>query len=93
MLRCTRRLLDRKGLREGIKVTTHYKDLGGASYSTEWNLNPFIYKDRRYVQHRGMDELVSTVAELKDAVEEISMKMGDCPVIRQENYRTTKDER
>ncbi len=62
-------LLRKKGLEGGIMVTTHYKDLSGESYSTNWNLNPFIYAHGRYVQHRGMDDLVSTVAELKEAVE------------------------
>jgi hypothetical protein len=64
--------LEKKGLREGVKVTTHYKDLGGTSYSTEWNLNPFIYKDHRYVHHRGMDDVVRNLEELTNAVKEIS---------------------
>lgn len=44
-------LLEERGLQEGIKITTRYKDLAGESYATDWNLNPFFYKDRRYVQH------------------------------------------
>lgn len=65
-------LLDSKGLREGIKVITHYKDLGGTSYSTEWNLNPFIYKDRRYVHHRSMDDVVRNLEGLTGAVKKLS---------------------
>jgi hypothetical protein len=84
-------LLREKGLEEGIKVTTHYKDLGGVSYSTEWNLNPFIYEHGRYVQHNGMDDLVSAVAELKGAVEEIPRKMEES--VSQEDSRAAKYKR
>lgn len=74
-------------------MTTHYKDLGGASYSTEWNPNPFIYKDRRYVQHRGMDDVVRNLEELTDAVRKISTKVEGNPIVYQENSRTSKDQR
>lgn len=61
--------LREKGLEEGIRVTTRYKDLAGYSYETEWKLNPFIYEHRRYVQHRGIGDLVDVVAK---AVEKLS---------------------
>ena len=53
--------LKEKGLEEGIWVTTHYKDLAGYSYETEWLLNPFIYEHRRYVQRRDVADLVDVV--------------------------------
>jgi hypothetical protein len=64
--------LKEKGLEGGISVTTRYRDLAGEYYETEWNLNPSIYKDHRYVQHRGMDDLVERVARLEDALRGIS---------------------
>ena len=85
-------LLREKGLERGIMVTTSYKDLAGESYETEWNLNPSVYRQGRYVQHRGMDDLVSTIAELKAAVQETSGKMEES-VRRQENFRVAKDGR
>ncbi len=60
--------LKEKGLEGGISVTTRYRDLAGEHYETEWTLNPSIYKDHRYVQHRGMDDLVERVAKLEDAL-------------------------
>ncbi len=65
--------LREKGLEGGIKVTTRYRDLAGEHYETEWNLNPSIYKDRRYVQHSGMDDLVERVARLEEALREVSV--------------------
>jgi hypothetical protein len=61
--------LRQKGIEEAISVTTRYKDLAGYSYETEWQLNPFIYEHRRYVQHRGIGDLVDVVEK---AVERLS---------------------
>lgn len=58
--------LREQGLEGGIRVTTNYKDLAGESYTTEWNLNPFVYRDRRYVQHAGVENLVDAVKRLSD---------------------------
>jgi hypothetical protein len=61
--------LRQKGIEGAISVTTRYKDLAGYSYETEWQLNPFIYEHRRYVQHRGIGDLVDVVEK---AVERLS---------------------
>jgi hypothetical protein len=45
--------LESKGL-----VTTRYKDLSGASYQSQWRLNPFLYKDTRLVRRKDMVDLV-----------------------------------
>ena len=29
-----------------------------------WNLNPLIYKNRRYVQHRGIEDVVNAIEKL-----------------------------
>jgi hypothetical protein len=34
---------------------------GGYSYATEWHLNPFIYKHRRYVTPKTIGEIVDVV--------------------------------
>lgn len=62
-------LLRERGLEDGIKVTTRYKDLAGESYETEWSLNPFIYSANRFVYSRGVPDLV-------DAVEKLSGEVG-----------------
>jgi hypothetical protein len=64
--------LKKKGLEKGISVTTRYKDMGGKSYATTWNLNPFIYEHKRYIHHRGMDDLVDRIERLEDAVRSLS---------------------
>ena len=45
--------LREKGLEKGITVTINYRDLTSVAYKTYWNLNPFIYKHRRFVE-RGI---------------------------------------
>lgn len=65
--------LKEKGLEKGISVTTRYKDLGGKSYATEWLLKPYIYEDHRYVRHSGMDDLVSRLEGLEEAVRNLSV--------------------
>jgi hypothetical protein len=64
--------LREKGLEGGISVTTHYKDLAGESYVTDWNLNPFVYEHHRYVHHKGMDDLVERMESIEDAVRDLS---------------------
>jgi hypothetical protein len=63
--------LQEKGLQGGISVTTRYKDLAGESYETEWNLNPCIYKDRHYVQHKGMNDVVNRLDEIAAGIKEL----------------------
>lgn len=40
---------------------------------TDWNLNPFIYRDDNYIHRKGIGDLV-------DAAREISAKMDRVPV-------------
>lgn len=56
--------LDKKGLRDGIHVTVHYKDLAGASYESSWKLDLFLYKDTGLVKRKGMADLVRAVENL-----------------------------
>ena len=70
--------LKEKELEGGIKVTTRYKDLAGESYETEWDLNPFIYRDGNYIQRKGIGDLV-------DATKEISAKMDGAPVFQEDS--------
>jgi hypothetical protein len=57
-------LLEEKGLEGGISVTTRYKDLAGQTYETTWNLKPAIYRDGRYVQNKGIQEVARAVEEI-----------------------------
>ncbi|MDP8948734.1 MAG: hypothetical protein M3N00_00590, partial [Actinomycetota bacterium] len=57
-------LLEEKGLEGGIAVTTKYKDLAGESYRTQWNLNPYLYRDGRYVQRKGVADVARSLEKL-----------------------------
>jgi hypothetical protein len=56
--------LESKGLQNGIHVIARYRDLSGASYQSQWRLNPFLYKDTRLVRRKGMGDLVNAVEKL-----------------------------
>ena len=56
-------------------MTTRYKDLADESYETDWNLNPFIYRDDNYIHRKGIGDLV-------DATKEISAKMDQTMVFQ-----------
>ncbi len=56
--------LENLGLENGIFVTVRYKDLAGESYESQWKLNPFLYKDTRIVNRRGMGHLVAAVERI-----------------------------
>lgn len=51
-------------MRDGIRVTVHYKDLAGASYESSRKLDPFLYKDTGLVKRKGMADLVRAVKNL-----------------------------
>jgi hypothetical protein len=57
-------LLKKKGLEDGIAVTTKYKDLAGESFRTRWTLNPLLFEDAPIGRSRGMNDLVSAVEKL-----------------------------
>ncbi len=58
--------LKEKGLEEGIKVTTRYKDLAGESYESQWTLNPLLFEDAPLEISSGMNDLVEAVEEVSD---------------------------
>jgi hypothetical protein len=57
-------LLREKGLEDGIRVTTRYKDLAGESYESEWTLNPLCFEDSGIEVEKGMNDLVRAVESL-----------------------------
>ncbi len=57
-------LLEEKGLEGGISVTTRYKDLAGESYKTHWRLHPYLYRDGRYVQRKGVADVARSLEKL-----------------------------
>ena len=57
-------LLERKGLEDGIRVTTRYKDLAGESYETEWTINPLLFAADRIETSKGMNDLVNAVEKI-----------------------------
>ena len=45
-------------------AVARYKDLAGEYYETEWNLNPFIYQDDRYIYNKDIPDLVEGVERI-----------------------------
>lgn len=61
-------VLRKRGLEDGIKVTTSYKDLAGRSYESEWTLNPLLFEVGRIQTHKGMNDLVAAVERIPTVV-------------------------
>ena len=59
-------LLKEKGLKDGIAVTTRYKDLAEESYQTQWRLNPLLYEGARIQDSKGMNDLVNAVEKISE---------------------------
>ena len=59
-------LLKEKGLEDGIRVTTRYKDLASESYESEWTLNPLLFDGAPIEASRGMDDLVKAVEKIPE---------------------------
>jgi hypothetical protein len=62
-------LLRKKGIEEGIRVKTSYKDLAGESYESEWTIDPLLFENARIERAKDMNDLV-------DAVERIPQGIG-----------------
>ena len=61
--------LRRRGLDEGIVVTTSYKSLGGTPYTSTWRINPLLFEGYRDSPHKGMEDLVEAVEKLQRDVQ------------------------
>ena len=59
-------LLDEKGLDDGIRVITTYKDLASESYESEWTLNPLLFDGAPIEASRGMDDLVKALEKIPE---------------------------
>ncbi len=86
-------LLEEKGLAGGIMVTTRYKDLAGESYETAWNLKPTIYRDGRYVQSKGIQDVARSLEALVERVEELSRGPKPLPDDREKSGSAVGDGR
>jgi len=61
-------MLKERGLEDGIKVTTRYKDLADESYETEWTLHPLLLEsDHRIERSKDMNDLVNVAEEISGA--------------------------
>ena len=59
-------LLNEKGLEDGIRVATTYKDLASESYESEWTLNPLLFDGAPVEASPGMDDLVKAVEKIPE---------------------------
>lgn len=57
-------MLREKGIEDGIRVKTSYKDLAGESYETEWTLNPLLFDGSGIENSRSMTDLVDVVEKI-----------------------------
>jgi hypothetical protein len=64
-------LLKEKGLKDGIEVTTRYKDLAEETYQTQWRLNPLLYEGARIQDSKGMNDLVNAVEKISKEDEDV----------------------
>jgi hypothetical protein len=61
-------LLRKKGLKEGIRVKTSYKDLAGQSYESEWTIDPLLFENARIEQAMDMNDLVDAVVRIPQVI-------------------------
>jgi hypothetical protein len=59
-------LLREKGLEDGIRVSTSYKDLAGESYESEWTIVPLLFEEARIEQLKDMNDLISAVERIPE---------------------------
>ncbi len=64
--------LRRRGLDEGIVVTTSYQSLGGTPYTSTWRINPLLFEGYRDTPRKGLEDLVKAVEELQKDVRRAS---------------------
>ena len=69
-------LLKEKGLKDGIAVTTRYKDLAEETYQTQWRLNPLLYEGARIQDSKGMNDLVNAVEKISKDNEDVGSYNG-----------------
>ncbi len=69
-------VLRERGLEDGIRVTTRYKDLAGESYATEWTLDPLLFEDSGIGSSKGMNELVSAVEKIPESSKNADGRRG-----------------
>jgi hypothetical protein len=61
-------LLRKRGLEDGIRVKTSYKDLAGESYESEWTIDPLLFGDARIEQAKDMNDLVNAVERIPEEI-------------------------
>lgn len=62
-------VLKERGIEDGIRVTTRYKDLAGESYETRWTLDPLLFEGSDIGSTKGMTELVDAVQSISRSAE------------------------
>jgi hypothetical protein len=68
--------LRKRGLMEGITITSKYKDLQGESYQTQWTINPLLLEGSGYSEYKGYEDEVQALEDQARALEIISEEIG-----------------
>ena len=68
--------LRKRGLMEGITITSKYKDLQGESYQTQWTINPLLLEGSGYSEYKGYEDEVQALEDQARALEKISQEIG-----------------
>ncbi|CAN5685297.1 hypothetical protein BH24ACT21_BH24ACT21_01460 [soil metagenome] len=63
--------LRKKGLEDGVLITTKYKSLAGEPYTSTWRMNPLLFEGYRSNTHKGMEDLVASVEKIQKDLKEI----------------------
>lgn len=81
-----------RGLEGGVTVTTRYRDLAGAPYEDEWNINPLLYEEEPIGLggYKGMSDLVEVAENLRSDVEKIASSVE---ALVKDQVDSSKDEK
>ena len=69
--------LRKRGLMEGITITSKYRDLQGESYQTEWTINPLLLEGSGYSEYKGYEDEVQALEDQARAMEKISKDLEE----------------
>lgn len=76
--------LRKKGLTEGITITSRYEDRQGERYETEWTINPLLLEGSGYSEYKGYEDEVQALEDQAKALERISEDIKEAINGRQE---------
>jgi hypothetical protein len=71
------RILREKGLTQGVTITTKYKDFQGASYESQWTLNPLLLEGSGYFNFKDFEDQVHALEDQARSLRKIAEDIGE----------------